>query len=58
MRKTSFCQIGNHIHKNMPLKPQVHFHYATFTLQDNFRDLTSETIFNYFKNLPHAAQLV
>ena len=32
MRKTSFCQIGNHIHKNMPLKPQVRFHYATFTL--------------------------
>lgn len=45
MRKTSFCQIGNHIHENMLPKLQVCFHNATFTLQDNFRDLTSETIY-------------
>lgn len=53
MRKTSFCQIGNHIHKNMPLKPQVRFHYATFTLQDNFRDLTSETIYLIISRICH-----
>ena len=45
MRKTSFCQSGNHIHENMLPKLQVRFHYATFTLQDNFKDLTSETIY-------------
>lgn len=53
MRKTSFCQSGNHIHKNMPLKPQVRFHYATFTLQDNFRDLTSETIYLIISRICH-----
>lgn len=53
MRKTSFCQIGNHIHENMPPKPQVRFHYATFTLQDNFRDLTSETIYLIISRICH-----
>lgn len=53
MRKTSFCQIGNHIHENMLPKPQVRFHYATFTLQDNFRDLTSETIYLIISRICH-----
>lgn len=37
----------------MPLKPQVRFHYATFTLQDNFRDLTSETIYLIISRICH-----
>lgn len=45
MRETSFCQSGNRIHGNMLPKLQIRFLYATFTLQDNFRDLTSETIY-------------
>lgn len=45
MRKTPFYQSGNHIHGNMPPKLRTCFYYATFTLQDNFRDLTSETIY-------------
>lgn len=53
MRKTSFCQIGNHIHENMLPKLQVRFHYATFTLQDNFRDLTSETIYLIISRICH-----
>lgn len=53
MRKTSFCQIGNHIHENMLPKLQVCFHYATFTLQDNFRDLTSETIYLIISRICH-----
>lgn len=53
MRKTSFCQIGNHIHENMLQKLQVCFHYATFTLQDNFRDLTSETIYLIISRICH-----
>ena len=51
--KTSFCQIGNHIHENMLPKLQVRFHYATFTLQDNFRDLTSETIYLIISRICH-----
>ena len=53
MRKTSFCQIDNHIHENMLPKLQVRFHYATFTLQDNFRDLTSETIYLIISRICH-----
>lgn len=53
MRETSFCQNGNHIHKNMPAKLQVGFHNATFTLQDNFRDLTSETIYLIISRICH-----
>ena len=53
MRKTSFCQIGNHIHKNMLPRLHVRFHYATFTLQDNFRDLTSETIYLIISRICH-----
>lgn len=53
MRETSFCQIGNHIHENMPPKLQVGFHNATFTLQDNFRDLTSETIYLIISRICH-----
>ncbi len=53
MRKTSFCQSGNHIHENMLQKLQVRFHYATFTLQDNFRDLTSETIYLIISRICH-----
>lgn len=53
MRKTPFCQNGNHIHENMPPKLQVCFHNATFTLQDNFRDLTSETIYLIISRICH-----
>lgn len=53
MRKTSFCQIDNHIYENMLPKLQVCFHYATFTLQDNFRDLTSETIYLIISRICH-----
>lgn len=53
MRETSFCHSGNHIHKNMPPKLQVGFHNATFTLQDNFRDLTSETIYLIISRICH-----
>lgn len=53
MRKTSFCHSGNHIHENMPAKLQVGFHNATFTLQDNFRDLTSETIYLIISRICH-----
>lgn len=53
MRKTSFCQSGNHIHENMLPKLQICFHYATFTLQDNFRDLTSGTIYLIISRICH-----
>lgn len=51
--KTSFCQNGSDIHKNMPPKPQFRFHNATFTSQDNFRDLTSETIYLIISRIYH-----
>lgn len=51
--KRLFCQFGNHIHENMLPKLQVRFHYATFTLQDNFRDLTSETIYLIISRICH-----
>lgn len=53
MRETSFCHSGNHIHKKMPPKLQVGFHNTTFTLQDNFRDLTSETIYLIISRICH-----